>query len=129
MQVNRSDLESAWRQAWLEAPDGAQTFYEKLQSTWLTERNLNAGGSLSSLSRNGSSHSNGQPHPDHRTTVQQERVSLAALRYYETLQAALDVERDEAGELAIYTEALARQFFDSSLAPEYLTDFSGLRCA
>ena len=52
---------------------------------------------------------------------------MAALRYYEALQAALAVAQDEPGELAIYTEGLARQFVDINPSPEIFTDFTNLR--
>ena len=127
MVVNRLDVESVWRESWLLAPDGVSTFYETLTSAWRTARSLNAGGSLSNISRNSSSHGFAQPSSSHRTTVDAERTNLAALRYYEALQSAIDVEQDEAGELAIYNEGLARQFVDVNPSPEIFTDFTNLR--
>lgn len=127
MLVNRLDVEAVWRDSWLVAPDGASTFYETLTSQWRAARALNAGGSLSNISRNSSSHGFAQPSSAHRTTVDAERVHLSALRYYESLQAALAVAQDEAGELAIYNEGLARQFIDVNPSPEYFTDFTNLR--
>jgi hypothetical protein len=125
--VNRLDVESVWRESWLLAPDGVSTFYETLTSAWRTARSLNAGGSLSNISRNSSSHGFAQPDSSHRTTVDAERTALAALRYYEALQTAMSLAQDEAGELAIYTEGLARQFVDINPSPEIFTDFTNLR--
>ena len=127
MVVNRLDVESVWRESWLLAPDGVSTFYETLTSAWRTARSLNAGGSLSNISRNSSSHGFAQPDSSHRTTVDAERTALAALRYYEALQTAMSLAQDEAGELAIYTEGLARQFVDINPSPEIFTDFTNLR--
>lgn len=127
MLVNRLDVESAWRDAWLVAPSGASTFYETLTSQWQAVRALNAGGSLSNISRNSSSHGFAPPSSAHQTTIDKERTQLAALRYYEALQAALAVAQDEAGELAIYTEGLARQFVDINPSPEIFTDFTNMR--
>ena len=129
MTVNRLDLESVWREQWIVAPDGATTFHEALTANWQASRALNAGGSLSNISRNSSAHGYAPPDPDHRTTIQAERVALQAIRYYEALQLALGVDQDTAGELAIYLEGLARHFLDLDPAPEYRTDFSQLRCA
>ena len=125
--MNRLDVESVWRESWLLAPDGVSTFYETLTSAWRTARSLNAGGSLSNISRNSSSHGFAQPDSSHRTTVDAERTALAALRYYEALQTAMSLAQDEAGELAIYTEGLARQFVDINPSPEIFTDFTNLR--
>lgn len=126
MPVTQSDLESVWREAWLDAPDGAATFYEALTSKWRTARGLNAGGSLSSLSRNQSSHGYATPGPNTRTTVDAERISLAALKLYEALETELDVDRDDAGELEIYNEGIAR-FAAEDYGGEFKTDFSLLR--
>ena len=124
----RIDAEGVWRESWLLAPDGASTFYETLQSQWQAARALNAGGSLSNISRNSSSHGFAAPSSSHRTTVDQERTHLCALRYYESLQTAMGItERTEANELLIYNEGLARQFIDINPSPEYFTDFSSLR--
>ena len=125
--MNRLDVESVWRESWLLAPDGVSTFYETLTSAWRTARSLNAGGSLSNISRNSSSHGFAQPDSSHRTTVDAERTALAALRYYEALQTAMSLAQDEAGELAIYNEGLARQFVDVNPSPETFTDFTNLR--
>ena len=125
--MNRLDVESVWRESWLLAPDGVSTFYETLTSAWRTARSLNAGGSLSNISRSSSSHGFAQPDSSHRTTVDAERTALAALRYYEALQTAMSLAQDEAGELAIYNEGLARQFVDVNPSPEIFTDFTNLR--
>ena len=127
MVVNRIDAEGVWRESWLLAPDGASTFYETLQSQWQSARALNAGGSLSNISRNSSSHGFAAPSSSHRTTVDQERTHLCALRYYESLQAAMGLTQSEEDELAIYTEGLARQFVDINPSPEIFTDFTNLR--
>lgn len=121
MQVNRTDLESVWREAWIAAPEGASTFYETLTSAWRGKRALNAGGSLSTISQNSSSHGYATPGVSTRTTVDDERVCLEAIRMYESVQADLAVDRDTAGELAIYTEGLARLGVEAS---ETYHDFS-----
>lgn len=121
------DVEAVWRESWLLAPDGDGTFSETLTSTWRNSRALNAGGSLSNISRNSSSHGFAQPDSSHRTTVDAERVALTALKYYEALKAALAVASDEAGELAIYNEGISRGCADAYQVPEYLTDFTNLR--
>lgn len=127
MVVNRIDAEGVWRESWLLAPDGASTFYETLQSQWQASRALNAGGSLSNISRNSSSHGFAAPSSSHRTTVDQERTHLCALRYYESLQAAMGLTQSEEDEAAIYSEGLARQFVDINPSPEIFTDFTNLR--
>lgn len=127
MVVNRIDAEGVWRESWLLAPDGASTFYETLQSQWQAARALNAGGSLSNISRNSSSHGFAAPSSSHRTTVDQERTHLCALRYYESLQAAMGLTQSETDEAAIYAEGLARQFVDINPSPEIFTDFTNLR--
>lgn len=127
MVVNRIDAEGVWRESWLLAPDGASTFYETLQSQWQSARALNAGGSLSNISRNSSSHGFAAPSSSHRTTVDQERTHLCALRYYESLQAAMGLTQSEEDEAAIYSEGLARQFVDINPSPEIFTDFTNLR--
>ena len=125
--MNRLDVEAVWRESWLLAPDGASTFGEQLTANWRTSRALNAGGSLSNISRNSSSHGFAQPDSSHRTTVDAERVALTALKYYEHLKSALAVDSDEAGELAIYNEGVARGCADAYQVPEDRTDFSNLR--
>ena len=124
MQVNRSDLEAFWREAWLDAPDGAVTFYEKLTDSWRQLRAQNAAGSLSNISANQSAHGYATPSPNTRTTVDAERIGLEAIKFYESLQLDLDVERDEAGELAVYNEGLARLAVS---ATETYHDFSLMR--
>jgi hypothetical protein len=121
VQVNRSDLEAVWREAWIAAPTGATTFYEALTSAWQGKRTINAGGSLSNLAQNSSSHGYATPSTATRTTVDDERVCLEGIRFYEQLQDDLVVERDEAGELAIYNEGLARFRLGNS---EVYSDFS-----
>ena len=121
VQVNRTDLEAVWREAWLAAPDGAETFFEALLSKWQGKRALNTGGSLSNISQNASSHAYATPSSNTRTTVDDERIGLESLRFYEQLQADLVVDRDTAGELAIYNEGLARLQFGQS---EVYSDFS-----
>ena len=125
--VNRLDVEAVWRESWLIAPDGDSTFVTQLTSAWQSARALNAGGSLSNISRNSSSHGFAQPDSSHRTTVDAERVGLTALKYYEALLTALGVSNDEAGELAIYNEGLARGCSDAFQVAEHRTDFSNLR--
>jgi hypothetical protein len=103
------------------APEGATTFYEALTAAWRGKRIVNAGGSLSNLSQNSSSHGYATPSTATRTTVDDERVCLEGIRFYEQLQDDLAVERDEAGELAIYNEGLARFRLGNS---EVYSDFS-----
>ena len=125
--MNRLWVEAVWRESWLLAPDGASTFGEQLTAGWRTARALNAGGSLSNISRNSSSHGFAQPHPDHQTTVNKEDTALIALKYYEALLVALEVSANEAGELAIYNEGLARGCADAYQVPEYRSDFTNMR--
>lgn len=127
MVVNRLDVEAVWRESWLLAPDGASTFGEQLTANFRTARSLNAGGSLSNISRNSSSHGFAQPDSSHRTTVDAERVALTALKYYESLLSALGVAADEAGELAVYNEGVARGCADAFQVPEYRSDFTNMR--
>lgn len=127
MVVNRLDVEAVWRESWLLAPDGASTFGEQLTAGWRSARALNAGGSLSNISRNSSSHGFAQPDSSHRTTVDAERVALTALKYYESLLSALGVAADEAGELAVYNEGVARGCADAFQVPEYRSDFTNMR--
>lgn len=127
MVVNRLDVEAVWRESWLLAPDGASTFGEQLTAGWRSARALNAGGSLSNISRNSSSHGFAQPDSSHRTTVDAERVALTALKYYESLLSALGVSADEAGELAVYNEGVARGCADAFQVPEYRSDFTNMR--
>ena len=124
MQVNRSDLEAVWREAWADAPEGANTFLEQLTSAWRTKRALNAGGSLSNISQNSSSHGYATPSTSTRTTVDDERVCLESIRFYEWLLADLGVESDTDGELAIYNEGIARLAVE---ATESYPDFSSMR--
>ena len=124
MQVNRFDLEAVWREAWIAAPAGATTFYEALTAAWQSKRAINAGGSLSNISQNSSSHGYATPSTSTRTTVDDERVCLEGIRFYEWLQRDLGVGRDEAGELEIYNEGLARLAVDST---ESYPDFSCMR--
>jgi hypothetical protein len=125
--VNRLDVEAVWRESWLLAPDGASAFGEQLTAGWRSARALNAGGSLSNISRNSSSHGFAQPDSSHRTTVDAERVALTALKYYESLLSALGVSADEAGELAVYNEGVARGCADAFQVPEYRSDFTNMR--
>lgn len=120
--VNQSDIESVWREAWIEAPNGASTFYEAITAKWTAARAINAGGSLSNIGKNSSSHGYAQPSPDHRTTVQIERICLAALKLFEQIQADLG----SADEAAIYAEGLARF---AVVASETFHDFSCARAA
>jgi hypothetical protein len=83
VRVVSEDLEAHWRQSWLEAPEGAQTFLENLQAKFVAARRLTAGGSLSSVSKNGVSQSYALDGPSTRTTVDAERIALAALKLYE----------------------------------------------
>lgn len=121
MTVNQVELEAVWDEAWIEAPDGALTFFEKLTEKWQSARALNAGGSLSNISKNSSSHGYAQPHPDHITTKQKEDACFAARKLYRQIAAAL-ASTDEA---VIYAEGLAR--FNASTGAEYRHDFSCLR--
>lgn len=120
VQVNRNDVEAVWREAWIVAPDGANTFQEALTSAWRNARAMNSGGSLSSISKNQSSHSYAPPGVSTRTTVDNERVCLAALKFFEMLQADLG----SADEEEIYNEGIARF---AAPANETFHDFSSMR--
>ncbi len=126
MQVNSTDLESFWRNAWRAAPVGANTFYETLDGIHAGKFVLNEGGSLTNVNRNSAGHGYAGQSSVTRTTVQNERAALACLRQYERLQASLAVQRDEAGELAIYEEGLR---FLAYPCNEFTKSFTGLHCA
>lgn len=122
MSGNAADLESVWREAWITAPEGALTFYESLTARWQSARSLNRSGSLSNLSSNSSSHSYAPPSSNTRTTVDDERNALAALKLYEQIQSDLST----VDELAIYNEGIARFKISAS---ECFHDFTLSRCS
>lgn len=126
MQIALADIEAIWRESWITAPDGANTFNTELQNRWLAARQKNKAGSLSSISHSGHSQSYAPPGPDNQTTVYIERAHLDALKLYERIRTNLDVDIDDAGELAVYNEGIA-QF--ANLPTEFETDYSQVtRC-
>lgn len=121
MQISQGDIEAIWREAWITAPDGANTFNVELTNRWLAARNANKAGSLTNITHSGASHAYAPQTPDTRNTVYIERAQLDALKLYEHLQTVLDVDQDEAGELAIYNEGIALFVTPPS---EFTSDFS-----
>ena len=96
------DVESIWRAAWADAPEGANTFLDQLTSGWRAVRALNAAGSLSSISKNSASQAAAFGGSSTLTTVDLERAGLEALRLYERVANLLD----STDETDIYTEGL-----------------------
>lgn len=119
--MNQDDIEAVWREAWIAAPDGALTFQEQLTSGWQTARALNRGSSLSNLSQGSSSHGYATPDAHTLTTVDKERIALAAIKLYEKL--ARDLYTDDEDE--IYQEGIAQ--FAAAPSGDFRVDFSCLR--
>ena len=122
MGVAFEDIESIWRDCWLKAPEGANTFLDQLTAQWQGVRRLNAAGSLSSISKNSASQAASFGGASTLTTVDMERGALEAIRLYERLATALDTTN----ETDIYNEGLAQL---ASAPTECGCDISNLRFA
>lgn len=120
----RADIESIWRECWLARAATALTFREQLQAYWLNKRKLNAGGSLSSLSRSASSHGYATPSTSTRTTVDDERDALCALKLYERLAADLATSDEDqiyqAGINSLANESASEAIYDFTGALAYV---------
>ncbi len=129
MTGNRDDLESFWRNAWRAYIAQGRTigFHDILDGIHSGEFQLNSGGSVSSLGKGSSSHSNAPPAHEHRTTVQAERLALECLRRFEGIESELELtERSNDNDDAINTESLAR-FAAHNNGADYRHDFSCYR--
>jgi hypothetical protein len=119
VQVTRDTYE-ALVAAWWEAADGPHTYEEFILGKWLAKRAMNEGGSLSSLSRNSSSHSSAPPGASTKTTIDLQRDWFEAYEYFKAVRRDLDTT-DEA---LIFAEIEAR---GCVLTTEVYPDFSYAR--
>ena len=120
MRVVQEDLETHWRLSWIESQAAQETFQNVLSQKLAQFNRLNRAGSLASLSKNASSQSQAQEGASVRTTIDNERLALEAIKLYEQIAAAFTLT----DESQIYLQGL---FQLQGIATEAYSDISALR--